>query len=289
MGARPIAGFGGRLYFYNRDNEPIQVDGQLVVYAFEGDQAKQNGNRPDRKFVITPEQLATHFTTGSAGPSYSVWLPWAAVGGPAKKVNLIPTFVPRDGQVIVGNEARQLLPDGKAAMPNVRQSGSSNSVKPVTYVDSSIPSCKDIDPETDEDDSSSQLNATTIPVPWTMQKWMQSPSGLTPSWQRTTESRGDDPSDSPASGLHDRLDTFERIRQGLGAESNALTSEEEKTESVSADESNAAEIRQSAARFGPSLLRAPSRPFAQPLHAPPSWQQSPAGWQLRPPLSAGPR
>ena len=34
-GKPPIRGFGGRLYFYNRDNNAIPVDGQLVVYGYD--------------------------------------------------------------------------------------------------------------------------------------------------------------------------------------------------------------------------------------------------------------
>jgi hypothetical protein len=165
-GSSPSRGFGGRLYFYNQENEPIKVDGQLVVYAFEDKPGRDDSAQPDRKFVITPEHFVTHFSAGSVGTSYSVWLPWDAVGGAEKKINLIPAFLSRDGQVIVGNEGRQLLPDGKAPMSGASRPGTLMAVRPVSYGRSPKP--PPASGGVDVGGSHSTVIETTIPIPWSM-------------------------------------------------------------------------------------------------------------------------
>ena len=57
-GRPPIRGFGGRLMFYEgKKEEPIKVEGTLVVYAFDETDRDANNARPDRKYVFTPQQL----------------------------------------------------------------------------------------------------------------------------------------------------------------------------------------------------------------------------------------
>src|SRR6187402_2845531 len=34
-GKPPTRGFGGRLYFYNKENQAIPVEGQLMVYGYD--------------------------------------------------------------------------------------------------------------------------------------------------------------------------------------------------------------------------------------------------------------
>ena len=85
-GRPPIRGFGGRLMFYEgKKEEPIKVEGTLVVYAFDETDRDANNTRPDRKYAFTPQQLPLHYSKSKIGHSYSVWLPWDEVGGPQKE------------------------------------------------------------------------------------------------------------------------------------------------------------------------------------------------------------
>ncbi|WP_425616405.1 hypothetical protein NA78x_000051 [Anatilimnocola sp. NA78] len=103
-------GFGGRLYFYNHKDEPIPVEGQLVVYAYNDSTQRVDGRKPDRKFVFTSEQLSKHFSPAELGASYSVWIPWDAVGGQQLEISLLPVFTASSGQVILGEQSRNVLP-----------------------------------------------------------------------------------------------------------------------------------------------------------------------------------
>ena len=70
-----VRGFGGRVYFYNESKtDPIQVDGGLTVYVFDGEQTDVNRTKPLRKYVFTADQLKNHYSTSELGDSYSVWI-----------------------------------------------------------------------------------------------------------------------------------------------------------------------------------------------------------------------
>ena len=109
-GQSPQRGFGGRMYFLDGQGEAIPVDGELVIYGYENPAGRACDGPPDRRFVFTSEQLATHYSESSVGPSYSVWVPWDEIGGDQKHVDLVPTFVPKLGQVVVGSQSRMRLP-----------------------------------------------------------------------------------------------------------------------------------------------------------------------------------
>ena len=110
-GRPPIRGFGGRLMFYEgKKEEPIKVEGTLVVYAFDETDRDANNTRPDRKYVFTPQQLPLHYSKSKIGHSYSVWLPWDEVGGLQKEITLIVRFQPKEGAVAISDPCRQLLP-----------------------------------------------------------------------------------------------------------------------------------------------------------------------------------
>ena len=106
-----VRGFGGRVYFYQKDNtDPIEVDGSLAVYVFDADDTSPATQQPLRKFVFTPDQFASHMSKTSIGPSYSVWLPWSEVGGPQMRLSLIARFEGRDGGSTVSDPTIKLLP-----------------------------------------------------------------------------------------------------------------------------------------------------------------------------------
>jgi len=106
-----VRGFGGRVYFYATGKpDPVLVDGQLAVYAFDGDAKDPKKVAPLRKYVITPDQLAGHHSSSSLGHSYSVWVPWDRVGGEGKTLSLVVRFDGRNGGTTLSKPSRMLLP-----------------------------------------------------------------------------------------------------------------------------------------------------------------------------------
>jgi hypothetical protein len=95
-GQKPQRGFGGRLVFYGKDEkEPILVDGQLVVYAFDETGRDPTNNKPTRRYVFPADQVPRHMSISEIGASYSFWLPWDEAGGPRTEVSLICRFEPK--------------------------------------------------------------------------------------------------------------------------------------------------------------------------------------------------
>ncbi|QGJ71136.1 Hypothetical protein PBC10988_28390 [Planctomycetales bacterium 10988] len=109
-GKKPMRGFGGRLMFYrNREDTPIKIHGELVVYAFDESKAEYDTEKPDRKYVYTPDQLKERYSKCALGHSYSVWVPWDEVGGVQSEISLIVRFTPKSGIAVVSDSSRQLL------------------------------------------------------------------------------------------------------------------------------------------------------------------------------------
>ena len=120
-------GFGGRLYFYNADDKPIPVEGQLTIYAYDDTIPKKGSQRnPDRKFVFTAEQFQSHFSESQIGPSYSIWVPWEDIDGPRRDISLVPVFISSSGKVIMGPQTINVLaartPEGESKYNQLRLS-----------------------------------------------------------------------------------------------------------------------------------------------------------------------
>ena len=97
-GKKSQRGFGGRLMFYEEDEKnPILVDGQLVVYAFDETGREPTDNKPTRRYVFPAEQMPLHMSKNQLGASYSFFLPWDEAGGPKTEVSLICRFEPKEG------------------------------------------------------------------------------------------------------------------------------------------------------------------------------------------------
>jgi len=110
-GTQPKRGFGGRIVFFSRESDlPVRVDGQLVVYAFDETDRASHETHPTKRFIFPAEQFTRHESSTKLGPSYSVWLPWDAVGGPQKNITLITRFEPTDGALVIGEATKNLLP-----------------------------------------------------------------------------------------------------------------------------------------------------------------------------------
>jgi hypothetical protein len=104
-------GFGGRVTFFNADDESsILVDGQLTVYAFDDESKDLENPVPDKKFIFPRATLASLQSESNLGPSYSVWLPWGDVNGPQRQLSLICRFDDANGKVILSQSASVTLP-----------------------------------------------------------------------------------------------------------------------------------------------------------------------------------
>ena len=106
-----VVGFGGRIMFYGRgDEDPIQVEGELTVFAYDDTEKVGENAVPARKYVFRAEELSGHYSKSKLGHSYSFWIPWGRVGGPRRQVSLIARFKSAQGGVVMSEMTRHLLP-----------------------------------------------------------------------------------------------------------------------------------------------------------------------------------
>ncbi len=166
----PMRGFAGRVIFYGSDGvKPVKVDGTLTIYAFDETGRGKSDMKPDRKYVFTPEQLASHYDPVKIGPAYAVWVPWDEASGFRKDMSLIVRFAPRKGELVVGEMTRLVL--NGAAPPNVEANpvqtvGSPRvadpMVRPTSY-DTPIPGRPGESPPREQAEAG--IRSTTIPLP----------------------------------------------------------------------------------------------------------------------------
>lgn len=104
-------GFGGRVYFYGRTEEPIKVDGKLIVYGYD-DTVDNDTSTPERKYVFKQENFESHYDPTELGHAYSVWLPWDDIGGHEKTISLVP-FFEAEGIRISAGSSELTLPGKK--------------------------------------------------------------------------------------------------------------------------------------------------------------------------------
>ena len=116
-GKPAMRGFGGRIFFYGeKEGNPIEVDGAVLVYAFDAEKIDKTSVAPEKKYVFPAENLASHYSKCSLGHSYSFWLPWDKVGGKTRQVSLIVRFEGADGTVVLSDSSRKLLPGVSSAL-----------------------------------------------------------------------------------------------------------------------------------------------------------------------------
>lgn len=112
-GRTPTRGFGGRVFFYDDTSKAVPVEGTLVVHGF--DDSTDNELSGAKRFEFTPEQFTRHFSQGDLGASYSIWIPWDAIGGEEKRISLVTSFKSTSGKPIQGIPATMMLPGTKPA------------------------------------------------------------------------------------------------------------------------------------------------------------------------------
>ncbi|EMB17906.1 signal peptide protein [Rhodopirellula europaea 6C] len=93
VGRVPTRGFGGRIFFYDEKTRSVPVDGTLVIHGF--DDKAEDPKTAVKRFEFTPEQLTSHFSQSDVGASYSVWIPWDAIGGEQRHISLVHRSKPR--------------------------------------------------------------------------------------------------------------------------------------------------------------------------------------------------
>lgn len=116
-GRTPTRGFGGRLFFYDEKVRAVPVEGELTVHAFAENPDGSIGEV--KRYHFTAEQFTQHFSQTDLGASYSIWIPWDAVGGEQMRVSLVPSFRTAKGNLVQGETALVGLPGRRREVESI--------------------------------------------------------------------------------------------------------------------------------------------------------------------------
>lgn len=187
-GETPQRGFGGRISFFGRNSDdPVRVEGELVVYAFDETSRPPHETQPTRKYIFPAEEFARHESESALGPSYSFWLPWDEVGGEQKKISLIARFQPKEGPIVLSEQTRHLLPGpvsplGPTAGPLLadgQRSALVNSIRTASYAGApGETSPAETPPASTQNnqDGAKRMSTATIPLPQRLSETVKQPS-----------------------------------------------------------------------------------------------------------------
>ena len=165
-----VRGFAGRLYFFDQNEQPVKVDGQLVVYGFDDSNESQQRETPDKKFIIEREGLANKYSVSDVGPSYSVWLPWDEVGGFHKTIALLTMFKSIDGAIVRSEATKNSLPGKQQPHIAERESLLKEIRQSIRNVGRSTPA----ESANEQVPSSAKINTTTIQLSPNMRERLES-------------------------------------------------------------------------------------------------------------------
>ncbi len=162
-GKPSVRGFGGRLMFYTKDpDQPVMVDGQMTIYAFDDEDQDQGDSTPEKKFLFPTENFPEHYSESSLGPSYSFWIPWNEVGGFQRQLSLVARFQDASGKVVMSKMSHVTLPGRlRAANGFAAETGRGQAEVPDTR---QVSFDRPLEPDDETDENKPRMQTTTIHV-----------------------------------------------------------------------------------------------------------------------------
>lgn len=270
---KPTRGLGGRIYFYNHKHQPIEADGELLVYAYSDSDENEEKVAPDRKYVINAERFADYYSPSEFGPSYSIWIPWDEVGNESESISLVPIFKPKDGAPVVGDHSRNLLPGRESSPAELAKRVRPSAEEEPAVQQASFDGKTSWPESTDQDET--QLRTSTIRVPSSMRQRLLAAESM----RHSTTQRG-------SQQITDGSDVTTQLPPG----SNQLTRAElltllgpQAADTVTRDETARVEATPPATRS--PIRREPFRPQAptwrveERLPGQTQWQRGRATWR----------
>jgi hypothetical protein len=76
----PCQGFAGQILFLTGKSLPVSVEGDVKVYLFDDHGTAEEQGKPLHEFNFDSEAWAQHYSYGSLGPCYNVFIPYMRKG-----------------------------------------------------------------------------------------------------------------------------------------------------------------------------------------------------------------
>lgn len=72
----PCQGFAGQILFLNSKSLPVTVEGQVRIYLFDNQGSSEDQSKPVHQFDFDSGSWAQHYSYGTLGPAYNVFIPY---------------------------------------------------------------------------------------------------------------------------------------------------------------------------------------------------------------------
>ncbi len=96
----PCQGFAGQILFLTNTSLPVSVDGDIRVYQFDNQGTTEDQAKPLHQFDFDSGSWAQHYSYGTLGPAYSVFIPYMRRGVYDATCALRVRLTPKHGPVV---------------------------------------------------------------------------------------------------------------------------------------------------------------------------------------------
>ena len=96
----PCQGFAGQILFLTNSSLPVSVDGDVRIYLFDNKGTEEEQSKPLHQFDFDGGSWAQHYTYGTLGPAYNVFVPYMRRGTYDATCALRVRLSPKHGPVI---------------------------------------------------------------------------------------------------------------------------------------------------------------------------------------------
>ncbi len=101
----PCHGFAGQILFLNSSSLPVSVDGDVRVYLFDDQGTVEEQSEPLHKFDFDNGAWSQHYTYGTLGPAYNVFIPYMRHGTYEATCALRLRLTPKQGPAVFSEMA----------------------------------------------------------------------------------------------------------------------------------------------------------------------------------------
>ena len=96
----PCQGFAGQILFLTNSSLPVSVDGDVRIYLFDDQGKGEEGDKPLHQFDFDSGSWSQHYSYGTLGPAYNVFVPYMRRGVYDANCALRVRLTPKNGPVV---------------------------------------------------------------------------------------------------------------------------------------------------------------------------------------------
>jgi hypothetical protein len=104
----PCHGFAGQIFFVTASTLSVSVAGDIKIYEFDNLGTPEEQAKPIHEFNFDSPAWQRHYTYGTVGPAYNVFVPYMKRGVNEATCALRVRYTPKDGSPVIFSELTEL-------------------------------------------------------------------------------------------------------------------------------------------------------------------------------------